>query len=194
MSRVLLLDVMGTLVADPFYVEVPAYFGSSLEELLRLKHPRSWLDFEEGRSDEGTFLENFFADRRVFDHAGLKAAMFSSYRFLPGILSLLEELRDRGVAMHLCSNYTAWYRAIEERLALSRYAPWTFVSCEWGIRKPDQSVYRRLIRQLGVDPSTMLFVDDAEANCAAARQAGMNAHRFRSAAALRLDLEERGFL
>ena len=32
-GRVLLLDVMGTLVYDPFYVEVPRFFGLELAEL-----------------------------------------------------------------------------------------------------------------------------------------------------------------
>ena len=47
------------------------------------------------------------------------------------------ELRDAGVAMHTLSNYAPWYRQIEQRLGLSRYLPWTFVSCETGSRKPE---------------------------------------------------------
>ncbi|MCB9834077.1 MAG: HAD-IA family hydrolase [Planctomycetes bacterium] len=188
MTRVLLLDVMGTLVHDPFYTELPAFFGLGLDELLRQKHPGSWLDYEYGRRGEQAFLDDFFADRRAYDQAGLRRAMFAAYRYLDGILPLLEELRRAGVEMHLVSNYSDWYRAIEERLALSRYAPWTFVSCEWGLRKPEPAVFAALLGRLGRPPEELLFVDDVERNCLAARAAGIAAHRFRSAAVLRAEL------
>ena len=103
MTRVLLLDVMGTLVHDPFYTELPAFFGLGLDELLRQKHPGSWLDYEYGRRGEQAFLDDFFADRRAYDQAGLRRAMFAAYRYLDGILPLLEELRRAGVEMHLVS-------------------------------------------------------------------------------------------
>ncbi len=194
MSRILLLDVMGTLVYDPFYVEVPAFFGMSLDELMKVKHPRAWLDFEFGRCDEATFLANFFADGRAYDHEGLKRAMFESYRFLDGIEQLLDDLRTAGVTMHLASNYAPWYRAIEERLELERYAPWTFVSCNWGLRKPDAAVYQGLIERLDRDPGELVFVDDAEINCAAAEALGMVGHRFRTADILRRELKAQGLL
>lgn len=71
MSEVLLLDVMDTLVYDPFHEEIPGFFGMSLEELFGHKHPDAWIRFERGELDEGEFLASFFADGRAFDHAAL---------------------------------------------------------------------------------------------------------------------------
>lgn len=45
---VLLLDVMGTLVYDPFHRVMPDFFGMSLEQLLDAKHPEAWVRFEHG--------------------------------------------------------------------------------------------------------------------------------------------------
>ncbi|MDA1267103.1 MAG: hypothetical protein O2816_18645, partial [Planctomycetota bacterium] len=53
---ILLLDVMSTLVVDPFYQEIPAFFGLSLDELLAQKDPRAWVDFEQDAIDEATFF------------------------------------------------------------------------------------------------------------------------------------------
>ena len=39
--EVLLLDVMGTLVYDPFRVEMPAFLGLSFEQLRAQKHPHA---------------------------------------------------------------------------------------------------------------------------------------------------------
>ncbi len=192
--RVLLLDVMSTLVHDPFHVEVPAFLGMSLAELIDVKHPRAWVEFEHGSTDEDAFLSRFFADGRAFDGPGLKGAMRQAYRYLPGIEPLLHECYARGLPMHALSNYPAWYEMIEEQLALSRYVPWTFVSCNTGLRKPDPAVFEHVLSTLELPASACVLVDDVAQNCQAARDQGMDAIRFTDAAALRRGLVERGVL
>ena len=59
-----------TVVYDPFYHRVPEFFDLSFSELLEAKHPEMWLLFERGQVDEASFLQNFFADGRPFDHLG----------------------------------------------------------------------------------------------------------------------------
>ena len=46
MRPILLFDVMGTLVHDPFFEEMPEFFGLSFDELLAVKHPSAWVEFE----------------------------------------------------------------------------------------------------------------------------------------------------
>lgn len=186
--RVLLLDVMGTLVHDPFYVEVPAFFGMSLDELVAAKDPLAWPRFECSSIGEAELFTRFFRDGRAVDGEGLKAAMASAYALLPGIEALLGELFAAGVEMHALSNYPCWYALIEERLALSRFLSWTFVSCKTGLRKPSPSAYRHAIHALGVAPADALFVDDRESNCVAARAEGIAALRFTDASSLRAEL------
>ena len=97
--------------------------------------------------------------------------------------------------MHALSNYPEWYRWIEERLGLSRYLSWTFVSCQTRVRKPDRAAYEHAARELGVPPEQLLFVDDREVNCAGARSVGMRAVHFRGdVAELRSALEASGAL
>jgi putative hydrolase of the HAD superfamily len=48
-----------------------------------------------------------------------------------------------------------------------------------GLRKPDPAIYRLVCERLGVGPEGCLFIDDVEANCAAAAELGMAAVRFR---------------
>lgn len=191
---VLLLDVMDTLVYDPFHAEIPRFFGMNLRELLPLLQPGSWVSFELDALAEDEFLARFFADGRPVDGAGLRAAVRGGYRLLPGIEPLLEELRERGVAMHALSNYPCWYALVEDAVRLSRWVEWSFVSCKTGLRKPDPEAYRNACRALGVEPAACLFVDDRESNCAAAREQGMDAVRFTDAGALRSALIERGVL
>jgi HAD superfamily hydrolase (TIGR01509 family) len=191
---VLLLDVMDTLVRDPFWVEIPRYFGVTLEQLLPQLRKGAWVEFELDALDEATFVSRFFADGRAVDAAGLRAAVQAGYRLLPGVEPLLHELAQRGVPMHAFSNYPRWYALIEEALGLSAWVQWSFVSCDTRLRKPDPAAYLHASRTLGVEPSACLFVDDRESNCAAAREQGMDAVHFTDAAALRRALIERGVL
>lgn len=183
--RVLLLDVMGTLVYEPFYREVPEFFGMSLKELIDAKHPTAWAEFERGEIDEVELEAKFFRDGRAYDHAGMRAKMEEAYELLAGMEALLTELKEARVEMHAFSNYPDWYLLIERKLKLSRFLKWTFVSCRIGHRKPAPEAYRAAIEGLGRAPSELLFVDDREENCAAARAQGIESIRFRDANALR---------
>lgn len=186
----LLLDVMGTLVHDPFYREMPAFLGMSLDELLERKDPRAWIDYELGLVDEATLYRRFFADRRPIDGPGLRRAARGSYRLLEGIEPLLAEIRDRGVPMHALSNYPEWYRDVDAATGLSRYIDWSFVSCELGVRKPDPAIYQEALRRLDVPAASCVFVDDRERNVVAAREVGMTGVRFRDPKDLRARLGE----
>jgi FMN phosphatase YigB (HAD superfamily) len=194
LPRVIFFDVMDTLVRDPFHQEMPAFFGMTRAELIRIKHPTAWVDFELGRIDEPMFL-SLFLPGRDWDRAGFCAHVRASYCWLPGMAELLAALRAEAKGTRLCtlSNYPPWYRWIDERCGLSRYLDAAFVSYETGVRKPDPEAYRLPCRRLGIPPAEALFVDDRADNCEAARAIGMDAIVFRDAAALREEFARRGF-
>ena len=102
---------------------------------------------------------------------------------------------ERGVPMHLLSNYPPWYQLCDRRLGVTRWVRPSFVSCHTGVRKPDTEAYLGPCRELGVAPADCLFVDDREPNVAAARELGLDALRFDGdVTALRAALRERGLL
>jgi epoxide hydrolase-like predicted phosphatase len=194
MRPILLWDVMGTLVHDPFFEEMPEFFGVSFEGLLRQLKPGPWVEFELGERTEAEFLSDFFADGRSFDHEGFVECVRGAYRWLPGMQELVSELHAAGHTMHTLSNYPEWYRMIEARLEVSRFVDWTFVSCLMALRKPDPAVYTHVLEELDVEPSRCIFIDDRENNCAAAREAGIRTIRFQDANALRRSLADQGAL
>jgi epoxide hydrolase-like predicted phosphatase len=188
MKKTLLLDVMSTLVYDPFFIEVPAFFGMTLKELLVDKHPTAWLEFERNEIAEKEFFRKFFGDARYFDGEKMKSCMERNYRFLPGIEELLADLKSQGVPMYALSNYPHWYKLIEEKLELSRYLEWRFVSCDTGFRKPDPRAYTTPLELLGLQGSDCIFVDDRGSNCKAAVAQGMAAIKFENSKQLRNQL------
>jgi HAD superfamily hydrolase (TIGR01509 family) len=191
---VLLLDVMSTLVHEPFRHEVPAFLGRTLHELHRELSMEAWVEFECGAIDEATFARRFFRDGRLYDHGGLVETLRDAYVYLDGIEPLLAELKAAGHAMYALSNYPVWYRVIDDKLGLSRYLSWQFVSCLTGVRKPDERAYRGAAETLGVAPSACVFVDDRADNCAAAAAVGMDVIQFEGAVPLRRALVSRNLL
>jgi FMN hydrolase / 5-amino-6-(5-phospho-D-ribitylamino)uracil phosphatase len=187
-------DVMDTLVHNPFYQEIPAFFGMSLDELLRVKHPTSWVEFERGEIPEAEYLRRMFADERPYAAEAFLASVKGAYRWIDGMESLVAELRERGIEMHTLSNYPVWYRVIEEKLRLSRYLRWTFVSCLAGVQKPRPEAYTAAAGAVKRPPGACLLIDDSRENCAGAERAGMPAIWFRSAADLRREFVRRGLL
>uniref|UniRef100_A0A0E0BI62 Uncharacterized protein n=1 Tax=Oryza glumipatula TaxID=40148 RepID=A0A0E0BI62_9ORYZ len=90
---VLLFDVMDTVVRDPFYHHIPAFFQMSMKELLESKHPTAWSEFEMGLIDENELAKKFFNDGRSFDLEGLKACMVRAYEYIDGVEDILYSKR-----------------------------------------------------------------------------------------------------
>ena len=135
MPTVILWDLMDTLVRDPFFTHMAAFFGMSLEELLATKHPTAWREFELGLISESELYCAFFADGREIDGEGLKRCMRDAYVWIDGMEPLVRELHARGVEMHLLSNYPKWYQLCVDALGVNRWVKPTFISCETGVRK-----------------------------------------------------------
>ena len=169
---------METIVAEPFLNVMPTFFGLSHDIFMQQKDPHSWIEFEKGQIDEDEYFRTFFADRRKIDGPGLKAAMFKAYDWLPGMQNLLVQLVDQKYSLHALSNYAIWYQMIEEKLDISRYLQWTFVSCHTGYRKPDPNAYRHAASTLQLNLADCLFIDDRSINVEAAQSVGMPAIHF----------------
>ncbi|MGF1508975.1 MAG: HAD family hydrolase [Myxococcota bacterium] len=193
--KVVLWDVMGTLVTEPFLEAMPKHFGMSFSDMVAAKDKLSWIDFEHGLIDEETYCERFFADRRPIDREALKKTMRASYALLPGVESMLRELAAAGFRQYALSNYSEWYKLIEEATGLSRYIGWDFVSCRTGHRKPQPDAYRVPLKSLAVQPDECVFIDDRQKNIDAARDLGLHAIlRTPSAEQLRRELVDLGLL
>ncbi|KAL3838552.1 hypothetical protein ACJIZ3_023143 [Penstemon smallii] len=193
---VLLFDVMSTLVRDPFYDDIPAFFGMSMKELLECKHPTAWIEFEKGLINEMELAQIFFKDGRPIDLEGLKSCMRQGYSYLEGVERLLDDLKKNGYEMHASTNYPIWYEIIEEKLKLSKYLSWTFCSCTMGtilyLFEPDPDFYADVLKHLNVDPKCCIFIDDSMRNVEASLDAGLQGIQFKNVDLLRKDLARLG--
>jgi glucose-1-phosphatase len=68
------------------------------------------------------------------------------------------------------------------------------VAAEFGAKKPDPEVYRRLVGRHGVAPAAAMMIDDKPENVEGARAAGLCGHRFTGIDDLRREFRARGLV
>ena len=68
------------------------------------------------------------------------------------------------------------------------------VAAEFGAKKPDPEVYRRLATRHGVDPHAAIMIDDKPENVAGADSAGMLGHRYQDFSGLKERLKSIGLI
>jgi 2-haloacid dehalogenase len=114
---------------------------------------------------------------------------------VPGSLELVEALHARGVPLYAITNFGAdfWpgFRAAQP--VFDRFRD-IVVSGVEKRAKPDPAIYALAARRFGHAPGAMLFVDDSEANVAAAVALGWQGHHFSDAERLAEELRQRGLI
>ena len=88
------------------------------------------------------------------------------------VLDTVRQLRTNGYKLAICTNNWAEIGAAwREGLPLELFDA-VVVSCEIGLRKPDVEMFDHVADRLGVDPDSVVLLDDFEANVDGARRAG----------------------
>jgi putative hydrolase of the HAD superfamily len=101
------------------------------------------------------------------------------------------DLRAAGLKIAILSNMPATVRDHILRCPwLPQFDARTF-SCDVGVCKPQPRIYDDCLLQLGVEPADALFLDDREANVAAAETLGLHAILFRDASSAAREIEQR---
>lgn len=190
---VVCLDVMGTVIADPYREALRAGTGLSLPRLREVVDAEAWPAFERGEIDQSTWERRFIADPidGALDPVAFNRVRLAGYRWLPGMRPLVEALAAQ-VPVVLATNYPVWAAPLIARTGLAPLVAGVVASYHIGVRKPDPAFFGHLASAAGEPPSRLLFVDDRPDNCAAARAAGMAALRFEGAEALRGGLRAAG--
>lgn len=190
--RVVVFDLMDTVLADPYREALEAGTGMTMAELREARGGQwsPWPAFERGELTEDEYWAKHEAAGLPIDRAAFHAARRRGYRFIDGmpeLVAALESHVDRVVA----SNYPRWIDELRKGLLAGRFDA-VYASCDFGVRKPEPAFFARLLAELDVPAETVLFVDDREPNVDAAEQVGLRGHRFRGAGLLRAHLGELG--
>lgn len=188
--RVIAFDVMDTLLVDPFREALRAATGLTPQEFFDRRDPELYPAFERGEFDEATYWARHRELGVAIDPEVFHQVRRERIDWIDGIPELLDEL-DGTLELVTASNYPVWIEELAERFLAARFSH-VVASCHLGVRKPEPVFFARLLACIDAAPHETLFVDDRERNVAAARAAGLRAHRFTDVATLRRWLRDQG--
>jgi HAD superfamily hydrolase (TIGR01509 family) len=112
--------------------------------------------------------------RRVNVSHELEDEYLSRLRLSDGVLEFLKSAaRQFGRIVCLSNDLSEWSRKLRRQFGLEPYFAGWYISGDLGVRKPDRQIYERMLTDLNVDPSHVLFVDDRVKNLDAAAESGI---------------------
>jgi putative hydrolase of the HAD superfamily len=103
--------------------------------------------------------------------AGLLRRMFAASAPVPAMYEMIRTLRGAGFGTALLSN--SWGADEYPRADFATLFDTVVISGEVGMRKPEPEIFRHAAATLGLEPAECVFIDDIEANIAAAVGCGM---------------------
>ena len=109
-----------------------------------------------------------------------------------GSVEVLAELRAAGMPLYALTNWSAeTFVVARRRFEFLSWFDGVLVSGEERMIKPDPAFFRLLLDRFGLDPEATFYIDDNQANVAAARRLGLDAVRFTDPGRLRRELTAR---
>lgn len=182
----------------------PGASARSLERRLGLERgtlggffkEEAWVEVSTGRIAEDEFWKRVCAQfpnppddalsQRIWRH------FFHHGLVRKGVIAIAQELRSSGTGVSLLNNAGPSLRPL--LAPLLHLFDDVVISAEVGIRKPEAEIYALALERLHLPGESVLFIDDFTHNVAAAREAGLQAHRFLGPARLRRVLQRHGLL
>ncbi len=151
--------------------------------------------FETGQLTLDQYLDRtVFHCRRAFTREQFKEFMFAQSRLYPEARAVADELaRSHKYLMATINNEALELnlhriRQFDLRRSFSAF----FSSCFVRVRKPDAAIFRLALEITQRAPEECVFVDDRPLNVECARQLGLRAVQYQTAAQLREDLARNG--
>lgn len=172
-----------------------------LEHLDDPDDPYGFFRYED-RMDAGELLADIMPDI-VAEQGQEIADLFDYYiahyddalpNLIPGVESLLRDLRDAGVRIWGLTNWSSetFHYAFELYPQLEELLSGTVVSGIEKLHKPEAAIYEHAQRRFHLVPEQTMFFDDTARNVQGALDCGWNACRFTSADGARKALRDHG--
>lgn len=114
---------------------------------------------------------------------------------VPGMRSLIGELREKGLKIYGLSNWSSKvYETMHNYGDIFGLLHGRVLSCEEHLLKPEPAIYERALERFGVAAHECVFIDDKKPNIDGCRAVGIDGILFRGASPLRAELAKHGIV
>lgn len=172
MTRAVIFDMYETLIT---HFNTPLYFGAQMAEEVGIpieKFLPLWRSTEDDRTVGKLALEEVlsmilkenhcYSEELVYKMAEKRTATkVDCFRHLHSeIIPMLTALKEKGILIGLISNCYFEEAAVIRKSQLFPYFDRVYLSCEQGVQKPDEEIFRRCMEELAVQPEECVYVGD----------------------------------
>ncbi len=138
--------------------------------------------------EQALVAQLFRVDGGTVTAEGLLQRMFAASARVPAMDDIIRALRGSGLRTALLSN--SWGVDYYPRADFPGLFDTVVISGECGMRKPEEGIFLHTARTLGLEPRQCVFIDDIEANVAAAVACGMTGVHHTEAAETAVALQD----
>ncbi len=121
-------------------------------------------------------------------------ALRQSYIAKPGMLSLVQTLRERGHKTALLSNIEKPSIVLFDEQKLEGLFDAVTFSCRYGVAKPDKRIYEITLKGLALNAEETVFIDDRTENITGALKVGLQGILYQNEDQLQQDLLKLGVI
>lgn len=152
-------------------------FAATFEKTLLSQAVCGLISDEEWRSETAKSLSKVFGEK-------VATAAIHEWSDFSGIVDqrylLHVESKFAGVPVAILTNGTSRLKRDLTKLGIENRFFKIFNSADIGICKPDIKIYQHVLKDLGCEPSEILFVDDSFSHIQTGNELGMVTHHYRS--------------
>ena len=105
----------------------------------------------------------------IGDDRVLSGEILDRFVLRPGMIGLVRWLRHQGIVVGILSDQTPWLDELDARDHFFAEFDRVYISYRMGKGKRDPSLFDDVVRDLGIDPPQVVFVDDDHGNVERAR-------------------------
>lgn len=108
-------------------------------------------------------------------------------------IDLMRRLKEQGYRLYGLSNWSREkFDTVKDELLFLPLLQEYIISGDAGVTKPDERIYRMLLKRIGRPAGECIFIDDSEENVFAAEELGIRTILYRSVEQLRRELASMG--
>jgi HAD superfamily hydrolase (TIGR01509 family) len=167
---IVVFDLMGTLLHDPFEIAYAQAAGCTFEEFQSVRPLEVYHRFERGEISEDEYWHSLRVRGIDLDVRKFHLLRRGGYRWLDGMRSLLRDCAKAHRTV-IGSNYPVWIADVAHLFSDTPPLD-VFASCDMAVRKPDPQFFRLIARMTGQSPRSLVLIDDKRENVEALRAMG----------------------
>jgi len=181
--RAVLFDYGGVIAEEGFYnglinqAEKQALDARSMpQEGLNAAYDSG---FVTGRGSEADFWQLMRKRTGLEgDDSFLTERILDGFQLRPAMIRLVKKLRKKGFITGILSDQTKWLNQLDKLDHFFQEFDHIFISYELGKGKRDPAIFSDVVKNLGLKPEQILFIDDNERYVQTARKMGLSAIQY----------------